>query len=195
MITESGVRQFAHRLLIALTCASVVAALATAAVWVRSIRVAEWVGWETLEATPRGGQRHANTAIGTFAGGLMFFRQMNDGPATFTNPVDPQWQWYKEPNPTVSLGDLRLRFSFTHYSLPPKPGEYSLPPQSGKMIGDRGYTLELGVPDWAIIVVFLALPTWQSWRYWRARHRRRRGFDPISASEKEMLEAGGDQPD
>ncbi|HEY2586662.1 MAG TPA: hypothetical protein VGI81_12935 [Tepidisphaeraceae bacterium] len=106
---------------------------------------------------------------------------MNDGPATFTSPIDSRWQWYKEPSPTVSLGDLWFRFSFTHYSLPPKFGP----------IGDRGYTLDLGVPDWAIIVVCLALPAWRLWHSWRSRHRRRRGFEPIRASRNEQPEAGG----
>lgn len=175
-------RRVGQLLLLAFTGASAVAALATAAVWIRSVWVAESVGWETLEATSRGGQRHANTAIHAFPGALLLFRQLNDGPATFTSPIDPKWQWYKEPVPTVTLRDLWFWFSFTHYSLPPRPGE---------MIGDRGYTLEFGVPDWAIIVVFLALPAWRLWRSRRSQHRQRQGFEPIRASRNEHSEAGG----
>ena len=173
--TDGAVRRTTRIVLAALTCVSLAAALGTGAVWLRSIWIANWVGSESLTRTPQGGDYHANTVLYTLPGGLLIFKQVNDGPRTFTIPIDPHWKWYSDSNGSVALRDLWFRVSFTRYSHPPRFGE---------TIGDRGYTLELGIPDWALIGVFLIIPAWRLWRRRGASRRRIRGFELVGFSQE-----------
>ncbi len=159
------------------TCLSLAIGVGIVILWMRSVWTEDLFSSERFYLTAGGGETRIVTSLSSAAGLIGILRQVNDGPG---DPGDLRfnhyWDWETEPHtPKSSLREMRqnlwFRGQFSRYKLPPK---------GLARMGDRGYSLMLAIPDWAVLAASLVWPVGLAiWRSKRQRHRAI-GFNPIS---------------
>ena len=159
----------ARRLLNFLTILSLLLCLATAGLWVRSYRVADWVVHRTLDdsdpARVRASDRMFTASDGIAHVGAWVF-VWDSAVFDFGWRQRDGWRWEAETGrgPPFPPGDtLPSRLGFGYHPFDPTPA-------------DNTWTRSITFPLWAAVMLFAAPPVGRAYRALRRRRARGRGL-------------------